>query len=40
MARNLLVREDSIEDKEMIEALVSRKVLIKLGEPKVSNFPF
>ena len=40
MARNLLVREDSTEDEEIIEALASRKALIKLGEPKVSNFPF
>ena len=40
MARNLLARKDSVKDEEMIKALALRKVSIKLGESKVSNFPF
>ena len=39
-AGNLLAREDSAEDEEMIEAPASRKASIELGEPEVSNFPF
>ena len=40
MARNLLVCKDLVEDKEIIKVLVLRKVLIKLSEPKISNFSF
>ena len=40
MAGNLLAREDSAEDKEIIEVSISRKASIELSEPKISNFPF
>ena len=40
MARNLLARKDSAEDKEMIKVLVLRKALIELSKSKINNFPF
>ena len=40
MARNLLAREDSAEDEEIIKVLVLRKVSIELDKPKISNFSF